>query len=248
MCQHIHKKDEVVTLFPPLCRAETHQAKRSFWAISTAIDSVTIQLYSLCSQTAVSPMRVIWDILTFTMRFNIAITNVKYVLLIFFSSQFSAMENHSIFQSVLQSINILKVYEAATVTAICSENSHLNEKLTCLHPCHSLLGRQGRSPFLLVFCLQPTGRPLSSTSRHVMRQPASIFVLPFGPAISLQTAFFLEVIWITSIPCREAGSYKKLYPRESELLSPAAEGRLLSLIHQPIHRCCGYIAERQDTS
>lgn len=126
------------------------------------------------------------------------------------------------------------MYEAATATAICSENSHSNEKLTCFHPCHSLLGRQGRSPFLLFFCLQPTGRPLSSTSRYVMRQPASIFVFPFGPAISLQTAFFLEVIWITSIPCREAGSYKKLYPRESELLSPAAVWRLLSLIHQPI--------------
>lgn len=82
MCQHIHKEDEVVTLHHyavvRLC-----QPKRSFWAISTAIDSVTIQLYSLYSQTAVSPMTVIWDILSFTIRFNTAVTNVKYILLIF---------------------------------------------------------------------------------------------------------------------------------------------------------------------
>jgi len=72
--------------FPHYTVVRLYLPKRSFWAISTATDSVTMQLYPLCSQTAVSPMRVIWDILAFTVRFNIAITNVKYVLLIFFSS------------------------------------------------------------------------------------------------------------------------------------------------------------------
>lgn len=101
-------------------------------------------------------------------------------------------------------------------------------------PCPFSHGRQGCSPSLLLFSPAPTDRPLSSPSRHVMRQPASIFLLSFGPAISLWTAFFLEVLWITSIPHREAGSFKNLYPREFELLSPAAKWRLLSLIHQPI--------------
>lgn len=60
------------------------QTKRSFWAISTVIDSVTIQLNSLCPQTAVSPMRFMWDMLTFTIKFNMAITNMKYVLIFSF--------------------------------------------------------------------------------------------------------------------------------------------------------------------
>lgn len=92
------------------------------------------------------------------------------------------------------------MYEAATVTAIFNENSYLNEKITCLLHCHSLLGRQGCSPFLLFFSPVPTDRPLSFSSRHVMRHPTSIFPFPFGPPISLCTACFLCVLWITSIP------------------------------------------------
>lgn len=60
------------------------QTKRSFGCISAVIDSVTIQLNSLCPQTAVSPVRVMWDILAFTIKFNIAITNMKYVLMFSF--------------------------------------------------------------------------------------------------------------------------------------------------------------------
>lgn len=88
----------------------------------------------------------------------------------------------------------------ATVTAICNENDYLKENITCLLHCHSLLGRQGCSPFLLFFRPAPTDRPLSFTSRHVMRQPTSIFLFPFSPPISLWTACFLAVLWITSIP------------------------------------------------